>query len=253
MKNLSFLLIVFFLLLQFGCGLTNREVIEKYKPEYQKKRQQLKRIAALLSPGAINDAPTCSQLNPPIILTGRIDKSNTGSLTFEQLLNPDKKPKLNLPLGNNFLHTLNWTGPENPLAVLDDNGDELERELKHALTYSYLIVNRTAEYVEPQVFTRAKYTPGYAKVETFIVNLHDEQIICGFVTSAESMPSLKNVELEDNRIYVKKGGTTKPVAVHTPPVIEQLQSAAYYSLVGSFESKIITNLRELSGATVEIY
>lgn len=253
MKIFSVLLITVCLLLQSGCGPTNAEVIKKYEADYRKKREQLKQIAGIIPSKAGSSA--CKTLNPPILIDKKAEKFNAESVMFEQLSEPDEKPEFDLIIRSDLLHSIQWTGPKNPLSStnMDDNGESMEKSLKESLAYSYLIVNRVTELVEPEVMSKENYTPGNVSIDTFIVDLKENKVICGFTTSAKSMPSLSGIVINQTRTeYVGRGYRGKRyVTIKAQPELVQLQSAANSSMWEDSRSQIITKLKELTGAVID--
>ncbi len=257
MKIFSILLIAVCLLLQSGCGPTNAEVIKKYQPDYQKKRDQLKQIAGILpSKATSSGSAACKTLNPQILIDKKNKKYNAESVMFEQLSAPDEKPEFDLLIYSDLLNSIQWTGPKNPLSStnMDDNGENMEKSMKESLAYSYLIVNRIAQIAEPEVISKENYTPGNVTIETFIVDLKENKVICGFTTAAKSMPSLSGIVINQTRTeYAGRGYRGKRyVTIKAQPELVQLQSAANSSMWEDSRSQIIAKLKELTGAAIEV-
>lgn len=264
MKTFVCLGLLIILFLQFGCGASISDVLKKYEVPYREKREQLKKIANSLPPkGSFDNNLSCKEINPPIRFDEKAKDFNTEMLMFEQLSDPDTAPNWNLLLSGDLLHSIQWTGPKNPLSesVLGNSGDEMEQTLASALNYRYLVVNRVKEITQPLVKDEKTYTQGQATVETFIVDLTNNKTICGFTTSAKSLENLSNVRV-DTKVTIEKkqvggfGKSAKPryeEVRHEPlPVVVQLQNAAKSSIWVDSRLQIISKLRELTKATIEL-
>jgi hypothetical protein len=183
------------LFMQFGCGPKISTVLKKYEAPYREKREQLKKIADSLPPkGSLGDNLSCKEINPAISFDEKAKDSNAEILMFEQLTDPDNNPDWDLLLSGELLHSIQWTGPKNPLSesALGNNGESMEKTLSSALNYRYLVVDRVKELSPPVVKDKDNYTQGKVIVETFIIDLTDSKTICGFTSSAASLENLSS-------------------------------------------------------------
>ena len=133
------------LISQLGCGAKVSDVLTKYQGDFKKKREQFQTIAHAL-PVRATEKP-CAGMNPPIAFNENTKQYNTEILMFEQLLNPDAEPQFDMHLSRDLLNGIQWTGPKNPLSpsLLNNRGANMEKSLKAALDYRYLVVNRVVD------------------------------------------------------------------------------------------------------------
>ncbi len=235
MKKISYLLLLAILFFQIGCGPKVSEVFKKYENEFKKKREQFQTIANALPASDGHDAgKSCPAMNPAIEFNKKIPKYNTEMVMFEQLSDPDAKPKMDIAPKSELLNSIQWTGPKNPMSpsVLGNRAGDTEERLKAALAYRYLVVSRLANLTEPVALDEKTYTPGKATIETYIVDLTNNQSLCSFVIEAKSA-SVVN--------YSYKGNESKQ---------KQLENFAHSSLWEDARKQMLDLLRQKANATI---
>ena len=181
MKNIAYLFLLVILIFQIGCGPKTSDVLKKYEGDFKKKREQFQSIAkSLPAQGNLNN--NCPAMNPTIEFNEKTKQFNTEMVMFEELSDPDAKPKMNITTNSELLNGIRWTGPKNPMAssAMDGRAGDLEDRLKAALAYRYLVVGRVTNLTEPVARDEKTYTGGKASVETFIVDLTNNQPLCSF-------------------------------------------------------------------------
>lgn len=216
-KKESFLLIAFFIIFSLNvvaCATaepqpTYREVLEEYSAEFAEKRSQMLAIADSLPPtGSIKTNTACdANLDPPFMFTQSIyKKTNASILMYDQLLDPDVnlRSSFDISIGENFLNTVNWTGPKSLISrKLDDPVRESFRgDLEDGLDTKYLVVNRIVIYNEtivsagdtireivPDNFDlgdiKNTFTPGNIIIEGFVISLENNAVLCSYIFATE--------------------------------------------------------------------
>ncbi len=188
MKNISYLFLLIIFIFQIGCGPNVSDVLKKYEGDFKKKREQFQSIAkSLPAKDSQHAGKSCVDMNPTIEFNEKTKQYNTEMVMFEQLSDPDTTAKMDISPSSDLLSGIQWTGPKNPMSPSANyRADDLEERLKAALAYRYLVVNRVTNLVEPVARDEKTYTGGKATVETFIVDLTNNQPLCSFVIEAKS-------------------------------------------------------------------
>ncbi|MET0753377.1 MAG: hypothetical protein ABWZ66_08385 [Pyrinomonadaceae bacterium] len=237
MKRISYLFALAALIFQIGCGPKVSDVFKKYEGEFKKKREQFQSIAgALPEKGGANAEKNCPNMNPAIEFNEKTRQFNTEMVMFEQLSDPDAKPKMDILPKSELLNSIQWTGPKNPMStsVLDDRAGDTEDRLKAALAYRYLVVSRAINLTEPVALDEKTYTPGKAKIETSIVDLTNNQPLCSFVIDAKSASAVE---------YSYKGNESKQ---------KQLENFAHSTLWEDARKQTIEQLKQKVNAKIEL-
>src|SRR5262245_27810043 len=103
------------ILFAVGCGPTQQDVVEQYRPRFEAKRRELKEIAELLRNRQPDSQPVRLDLEPRPFMDTRsrlvLNPHNTEFLMFEQLEKPDAAPPVDLLLSEGLAMGLRWTGP----------------------------------------------------------------------------------------------------------------------------------------------
>lgn len=190
--TIAFFLISFTLLLT-GCGPTNQEIIDQFKPQFATLRETLRTIAETL-PETVENQPVAQPLNPEPSFNaeaefGVID--NTDILMYDQLLNPEvnlpQETTLDLGLSNYLLTHLLWTGPQNPMSsdtLTEGAGDEFAKEFEQVLQMKYLGIARVTVYDPPVAVDAETFEGGYAEIQGFLVDMATREVRCSFDLSA---------------------------------------------------------------------
>jgi hypothetical protein len=258
MKKIFYLLLLIVLIAQTGCGPTVSNVLKKYESEFKEKRDQFRSIVNLLPPnGNIKNNSICKDIVPAMVFNERNKKYNTEIIMFEQLLDPDTKPEMDLFLSNDLLLAIQWTGTKSPLSpsILDDSGAEIEKTLKAALGYRYLVINRVAKLTKPEVKNETNYFRGQVLIETFIVDMVNNKPLCSFTSSADSPSDLSGIPISSPTSYTKKGKVrfrTEYVVNRAEPKEVQLQKAAYSIMWEEARLNVIASLQKLTNGEIEI-
>lgn len=234
MKRTLRLSLLVILISQLGCGAKVSDVLKKYEGDFKKKREQLQTIARGLPPKA-TEKP-CAGLNPPLQFNENTKQYNAEMLMSEQLADPDVTPAFDLRLNGDLLTALRWTGPKNPLSpsVLSNRGDDMEKSLKSALDYRYLVVNRVTDLKNPSALNEQTYTPGHVTFDVFVINLANNETVCSFTLQAQSAASTS---------YSYKSGESKQ---------EQLEKFAHSSMWEDARQKLVAKLKQATGGDIEI-
>ena len=236
MKQTTCLIVLILLVFQTGCGPKTSDVLKKYEGDFKKKREQFQSIAkSLPAQGNINNS--CPAINPTIEFNEKTKQYNTEMVMFEQLSDPDAKPKMNITTNSLLLNGIQWTGPKNPMAssAMDDRAGDLEDRLKAALAYRYLVVSRVTNLVEPVARDEKTYTPGKASVETFIVDLTNNQPLCSFALEAKSASTVS---------YSYKEGESQQ---------KRLEDFAHSTLWEDARKQMFDWLKQKANAKLELY
>lgn len=237
MKRILCLPLLLILVAQFGCGPKVSDVFKKYEGDFRKKREQFQSIANSLPPkGSVGAGMACSGLNPPILFNEKTKQYNTEMVMFENLQDPDAKPGMDIAPKSELLNAIQWTGPKNPMSssVLDQSAGDMEQRLKSALDYKYLIVNRVADMTEPVAVDEKRYSPGRARIETFVIGLSNNTPVCSFTIDAQSASAVS---------YYTKQNQSKQ---------EQLEKFAHSSLWEDARKKMVASLKEKANAQIEL-
>lgn len=131
----------------FG-GPTRKEVIDRYKPQFEVMRGALREIHGKLPPpGSLKTDQYRPNLSPmPVFNERDRSKTNTAIVAPEHLVDPSAKAAYDLILSTDLMHSLAWTGPKNPMAEssLYDRAGDFDQTLERALGYRYIVVYRSA-------------------------------------------------------------------------------------------------------------
>lgn len=236
-KKLYLALLVIAAAAQFGCGPKISDVIKKYQADYQKKRDQFKEIAnSLPAKGSVNGNTPCGSLSPALEFNKKTKQYNTEMVMYDELLDPDASPKNNLLVNSDMLVSMQWTGPKNPLSpsVLGNSGADMEKTLKSALNYRYLVVNRITNIREPVAVDEKTFTPGQMSMESFVVDLSNNKPLCSFTASAQSAPDVS---------YSYKTNQSKK---------DQLEKFAYSTMWEEARKKLVDNLIQTTKGDVQL-
>ena len=233
-KTLVLPLVAAAILLQFGCGKKISAVLKQYEGDFKKKREQLQTIARSL-PSEATEKP-CPSLQPPLQFNEKTRSFNTEMLMFEQVADPDAKPEFDLLLSGDLLNALRWTGPQNPLSssVLGNRGDDIEKSLKSALDYRYLVVNRVADLKKPEAINETTYAPGRVTLNVFVVDLANSEVLCRFGLRAESAARTS---------YTYKKGESQA---------QRLADFANSTMWEDARKKLIAKLKEMGVGEIEL-
>jgi hypothetical protein len=234
MKSTMRLSLLVILISQLACGAKVSDVLTKYQGDFQKKREQFQTIARAL-PAKATEKP-CAGLNPPIEFNDNTKRHNTEVLMFEQLLDPDAKPQFEMNLNRDLLFAIQWTGPKNPLSpsALNNSGSNMEKNLKAALDYRYLVVSRVLDLKESTAVNEHTYTPGRVTLDVFVVNLANNQTVCSFSLQAQSAA--------ETSYYYKKDESKQ----------ERLEAFAHSSMWQDARQKLIAGLKKVASADIQI-
>jgi len=232
-RTLLVLLLAIVALFQGGCGKKISEVLKQYEGDFKKKREQLQSIARSL-PSEATEKP-CAGLQPPLQFNQKTGSFNTDMLMFEEVADPDATPEFDLLLSGDLLNAIRWTGPRNPLSssVLGNRGADMEKSLKSALDYRYLVINRVTDLKKPQPVNETTYTPGRVTVNVFVVDLRTSEVLCSFKVRAESAASTS---------YTYKKGESQA---------QRLADFANSTMWDDARKKVIARLKE-SGGDIEL-
>jgi hypothetical protein len=221
--------------LQFGCGPKLAGVLKKYEGYFRDKRAEFREIARSLPPkGSLRAEKPCADLAPPLLFDEPGNRFNTEVLMFEELEDPDSSPGFSLNFGGGLRRAILWTGPKSPLSSSAD-GAGIEKQLKAALGYRYLVVNRVAELVEPVAVDERRYSPGRARIEAFVVDLPSKAVLCSFVFEAASAEHVR---------FTYKSGESKQ---------EQLAKWAHSTLWQDARDKMVANLKRISNGEIQTH
>jgi hypothetical protein len=236
MKKISYLFLLVIFVFQSGCGPKVSEVFKKYEGDFKKKREQFQSIAnSLTAKGSMNAEKNCPGMNPTIEFNEKTKQYNTEMVMFEQLSDPDTTPKMDIAPKGELLNVIQWTCPKNTMSpsVLNDRAGDMEERLKAALAYRYLVVSRVANLTEPVALDEKTYTPGKATVETFIVDLSNNQPLCSFVIEAKSASAVN---------YSYKEGESKQ---------KQLENFAHSTLWEDARKQMLGLLKQKANAKID--
>ena len=258
MKKISYLLLLIVLITQTGCGPTVSNVLKKYENEFREKRDQFRSIANLLPPkGSIKNNSLCKDIIPAMIFNEKNKKYNTEIIMFDQLLDPDTKPEMDLFLSNDLLLAIQWTGTKSPLSpsILDDSGAEIEKTLRAALDYRYVVINRVAKLTQPEVNNEKNYFRGQVFIETFVIDMASNKSLCSFASSANSPSDLSGIPISTTTSYTKRGKVrfrSERVVKHAEPKEKQLQKAASSMMWEEARLNVIASLQKLTDGDIEL-
>jgi len=228
-----------------GGGETTRQVLQRYGPQFNERRQQFKNIAGSLpAPGGVQDASPVNLSPRPVYDEKHHSSNNTEIVMYDQLIDPDIRSeghnRLDLILSGNLLTAMQWTGPKNPMSSegLDRRSNpDLEQELKQALGEQYLVVLRPVKFVAPVATDENTFTPGTADIEGYIVNLPDQKVVGSFRYTAQSSARVE---------YSSRKGDTSAARQ------SQLEEFAYSSLYEDARKKLKPLLEQTTGGTFAI-
>jgi len=232
-RGILFLLLFGILISQLCCGAKVSDVISKYQGDFQKKRDQFQTIAHRLP---AQPAGKCTSLNPPIQINDNTKQYNTEIVMSDQLLDPDSKPQFDIGFSKNLINGLQWTGSKSPLSssAMSNPGDDMEKELKAALGYNYLVVNRVTDLKNPVAVDEKTFVPGHASIDAFIVNLSNNEVMCSFSFQAESAGTTS--------YYYKPGESQK----------ERLEEFAHSTMWEDARKKLVDGLKKSAGADIQL-
>ncbi len=235
MKKLFYPFLLLLLASPVACGPKVSDVLSKYGGDFQKKREQWNAIAQALPPVGSPETP-CTALNPPLQFNEKTQQFNTEIVMFDQLADPDGEPKFDFYFSGNLLNGLRWTGPKNPLSsdVLGRQGKDMERELKDALGYRYLVVNRVTKLTDPIALNDQAFSPGQVQIETFVVDLSNNKALCNFTIEGKSATNVN---------YYFKEGESKE---------DQLAKAAHSTVWEEARNQLIARLKATPNSAIEV-
>jgi hypothetical protein len=194
MKQIQWAMWVIVILGLVACGEeTNREVIERFTPQYSELRTELADIANNL-PSAEEVTGTNGPYEPlPQYTEGAEAVTNTDFLMYDQLLNPNIDPyevgQLDFLMSNHLGTLLQWAGPENPMSerameqtAPENRGDQFEQ----TLNLNYLGVIRIVEFIPAAAIDIQTFSGATAVIEGFLVDMEDHTVLCAFTISADA-------------------------------------------------------------------
>ena len=175
-----------------GCGPTNQEAIEQFKPQYAEMRADLEAIAAAL-PASVAEQQVAQALDPaPFYMEDSPDDiHNTDILMYASLVDPDldlrDAGQLDLRLSNYLRRNLQWTGPNNPMSetsLKNRAADNFPDKLEQGLQIKYLGVARVGAYERAVAVSEDTFDGGYAEIDGFLVDMESKDVLCAFTISA---------------------------------------------------------------------
>lgn len=144
------------------------EVIVRYRPRFDEVRASLEAIHRKLPPaGSVTADQYRPSLNPPPFYdTKPRSKTNTAIVPPEHLLDTSAKAAYDLIISTDFMHSVAWTGPKNPMSetVMYDRSDGFDETLERALAYRYVVV----------------YRPASGGLEVFVFDLKTTELLSSF-------------------------------------------------------------------------
>lgn len=258
MKKIFYLPLLIALIAQTGCAPTVSDVLKNYESEFKGKRNQFKLIAnSLQLKGTFKANSSCTGMTPAMIFNEKNKQYNTEIIMFEQLLDPDAVPEIDLLLSNDLLLAIKWTGSKSLLSpsVLDDSGTDMENSLKAASEYRYLVINRVAKLVEPEIIDEKNYTQGQVIIETFVADMANNKPLCSFATSANSPSDLSGILISTTTSYTKRGKvrfSTERVVKYAEPKEVQLKKAARSMMWEDARRNMMITLGKLTNGDIEL-
>lgn len=189
-----------------GCGPTNEEIINQFKPQFAELRTELQAVAAAL-PESASEQPAAQPLNPaPDYKEGTYGEvRNTDIVMYDHLLDPDLDlgdNQLDLTLSNYVIMYLKMTGPKStwsPSTLKKRAPEGRAEEFEQALQVRYLGVARVVKYEPPVAVSKDSFSGGYTEVDGFLVDMETQQVLCSFSIAARpnELVSYKYKEGED--------------------------------------------------------
>jgi hypothetical protein len=252
MKKMFYLSLLIALIAQTGCAPTVSDVLKNYESEFKGKRNQFKLIAdSLPMNSSVKGNSSCTGTTPAMIFNEKKKQFNTEIVMFEQLLDPDAEPEMDLLLSNDLLVAIQWTGSKSLLSpsVLDDNGTDMEATLKAALKYRYLVINRVVSLSQPEVIDEKNFTRGQVTIETFVVDMANNKPLCSFTVSANSPSDLSGIPVSRTTSYTKR---RKVRVIPAEPKEVQLKKAARSIMWEEARRSMMTTLKKLTNGDIEL-
>jgi hypothetical protein len=222
----------------FWHGYSSEELRAKFGPRYEAKKQLLKRIAEQLPPpGTIEKMSQARNLDPLPVYDAKSETYNIEGAMIEQLLNTDLDPQMakNLdPLlpGVGLMRRLRLISPNYPYGSGVRVSGKALQDYEAALNLPYLVVVRSVAMVSPRPISKELYTPGYADLEVFLIDLRTEKVVASCQIRAESADNVSAI------VSHKQSDGTGEVA-----------GAARFSMVTDARNKLAPALREMTGGT----
>jgi hypothetical protein len=236
MRKMTSVFLFAILGLCLGCGQTNRQVFKHYASQFGEKRDQFKKIAAMLPASGSVSGNSTANLSPKPTYNAKTKTYNTEIVMYDQLLDPDIESqdhnRIDLLLSGDLLNGIRWMGPKNPMtdSSLDRRAvPELEPELKMALSDHYLVVLRPVTFAPPVAMDESNYKPGTTDIEGFVVDMDGNKIVGSFRFTANSASQVQ---------YSYKEGEDKA---------KQLENFAYSSLWTDARGKVEKLLQQATG------
>jgi len=151
-----------------ACGETNRDVIQRYTPQIDAVRAELKTMAGTLpAPGSALSGKT-NDVDPKPVYDAAAGSFNTAFIPVEAL--DGAKPLYDLILPSELLNALAWTGADNPMAesALEERNDSFGKAFETALATPYIVLYRAAAYDPPRAVDDTTFEGGTLKLEAFV-------------------------------------------------------------------------------------
>ncbi|MEQ8855106.1 hypothetical protein [Gimesia sp.] len=178
----------------FQFGPTNGEVIQKYHSEFEPLHSTLSAVVTRIDElNPVEETKLDLTLDPkPILIVGDAERTNTSMISLSYLKtyqSPDVTGSSDLTAedyghqrfsidGDDFQHTIAWTGDENPMvsSALENDGSDMDKMLQKTLSLEYLIVGRNGE-MKPSMYDEHGRPTEDLPCEVFLVSLKTGEIV----------------------------------------------------------------------------
>jgi hypothetical protein len=174
-----------------GCGKSNQDVIQEYRPKIDAKREELRQLSQRLPPPSASLDKGRLKLDPLPVFDAKGRRYNTVFLGVEQLADADAKPEYDLIVSGPLLDCLRWTGPKNPMveSALSRSADkDFPKRFDDALACRYAVVYRMLDYKPPVVLGETSYQAGTLALEVLFADLGSKEVLATLRLSARSAP-----------------------------------------------------------------
>jgi hypothetical protein len=199
----------FVALVCLGCGKSNKDVINEYRPKIDARRETLAQINRKLPAAGVGVDSGRLKLNPLPVFDNKGRQFNAAVLSVEQLADADAKPAYDLIISGPLLDCLLWTGPKNPMAssaLSASAGKDFTRQFEDALDCRYLVIYRTLDHKPPVVLSEKNYQAGTLTLEVFLADMESKEVLSAFRVSARSAPVIEYTFKEgEDRIRAAEG------------------------------------------------
>lgn len=170
------------------------DVLKQYEPQGAAMRKEFIQFAKSL-PADGQAQPLEAKLDPvPVWKEGQPNQNNIEILLVEQLWNPDSTPKgRNLYLSDELLHSVQWTGPTNPMAtsVMGERAGDFPERLTHAFGLPWL----------------AAYRIGNFGLEVFVYDVRNDKLVAAVQTRGTVGELTRDRQLVLDTLARATGGT----------------------------------------------